>query len=152
MENKIRPIRNNLIIELHVPDFIKVKQFYGVLGFSEIHFDLATKEHPAYLVLRRSDPLGDTMINFYGGDDRVYNQSYFKKFSKETKRGYSVEITVSTANVSEFFNKVSQGELKGYIVEELKEFKEGGSVWKDFRMEDPFGFYLRFTELVDWGQ
>ena len=23
---------------------------------------------------------------------------------------------------------------------------------KDFRVIDPFGFYIRFTELVDWGQ
>jgi len=26
------------------------------------------------------------------------------------------------------------------------------NVVKDFRMVDPFGFYLRFTELIDWGQ
>lgn len=152
MENKIKPIRNNLIVELHVPDFSVVRKFYGDLGFSEVHFESATKEHPAYLVLRRKDPLGDTMINFYGGDKRVYNQSYFKKFSKDTKRGYAVEVTVPTADVSEFFAKVSHSELKNNIVRELKELNEGGSIWKDFRMEDPFGFYLRFTDLIDWGQ
>ena len=152
MERDIKPIRNNLIIELHVPDFGTVKKFYGALGFSEIHFELATKEHPAYLVLRKKDFLGDTMINFYGGDDRVFNQSYFRQFPKDTKRGYAVEVTVPTTNVSEFFNKIIKSELKDNVVRELKELNEGGSTWKDFRMEDPFGFYLRFTDLIDWGQ
>ncbi|MFA5925783.1 MAG: hypothetical protein WC831_02520 [Parcubacteria group bacterium] len=42
--------------------------------------------------------------------------------------------------------------LQKYIVRELKELKDHGHTWKDFRMVDPFGFYLRFTELIDWGQ
>ena len=42
--------------------------------------------------------------------------------------------------------------LLGRIKDELKELEDHGHKWKDFRMVDPFGFYIRFTELIDWGQ
>jgi hypothetical protein len=33
-------------------------------------------------------------------------------------------------------------------------FQDRGGQWgkQDFRVVDPFGFYVRFTEIVDWGQ
>jgi hypothetical protein len=56
-----------------------------------------------------------------------------------------------TGDIDEVYNLVSIN-LKEYIVRELKELEDHGHRWKDFRMVDPFGFYLRFTELIDWGQ
>ena len=146
-----RNINNNLIIELHVPDFNTVKDFYSKLGFEITMDDAPNAENPGYLTMTRKDALGNTMLNFYGGDERVYKQSFFKQFPKETKRGYATEVTIPTGDIDEVYNLVSAN-LKEYIVRELKGLEDHGHRWKDFRMVDPFGFYLRFTELIDWGQ
>jgi hypothetical protein len=145
------PIRNNLIIELHVPDFKIVKEFYSKLGFAITMDDEPNEKDPGYLTMARKDEMRDTMLNFYGGDERVYNQSFFKQFPKETKRGYEIEVTVVTGSIEEIYKK-AYDELKENIVRELKELEDHEHKWKDFRMVDPFGFYLRFTELIDWGQ
>jgi len=146
-----KPIRNNLIIELHVPDLELVKDFYSKLGFEITLDDVPNQEDPGYLTMTRKDKLGSTMLNFYGGDERVYNQSYFKQFPKDTKRGYATEITICTSNVEEIYKRVCDN-LKGSIIRDLKELEDHGKAWKDFRIVDPFGFYLRFTQLIDWGQ
>lgn len=146
-----KAITNNLIIELHVPDFDIVKNFYSKLGFSIAMDDIPNEKDPGYLTMIREDKLGKTMLNFYGGDERVYNQSYFKQFPKETKRGYATEITICVSDIEEMYQKVLS-QLKESVIRELKEIEDHGHVWKDFRMVDPFGFYLRFTELIDWGQ
>jgi len=145
------PIRNNLVIELHVPDFEVAKRFYSLLGFKIILEHPVSNGEPGYLVLKRQDELGDTMINFYGGNEKVYNQSYFKNFPRTTKRGYATEITIPVANVDIFYEQVAR-KIKGHIKQELMNKKDKEMVWRDFRVEDPFGFYLRFTELIDWGQ
>lgn len=82
---------------------------------------------------------------------RVYGQSFFKQFPKETKKGYATEITIPTGNIDEVYTLAST-QLKEQIVRELKELEDHGKRWKDFRMVDPLGFYIRFTELIDWGQ
>lgn len=145
------PINNNLIVELHIPNFEIAKSFYSKLGFRIGIEDISNENLPGYMTMIREDELGRTMLNFYGGDDRVYNQSFFKQFSKDTTRGYEIEITITTNNIDQFYLHV-QTNLKESIVRELKELEDRGKTWKDFRMVDPFGFYLRFTELIDWGQ
>ncbi|KPJ55746.1 hypothetical protein AMJ49_06440 [Parcubacteria bacterium DG_74_2] len=145
------PIRNNLIIELHVPDLDVIRDFYSKLGFDVSIDDKINEKELGYLTMIRKDKLGNTMLNFYGGDDRVYNQSFFKQFPKNTKRGYATEITITTDDIKRVYKKVSEN-LKDNIVRELKELEGHGHKWKDFRMVDPFGFYIRFTELIDWGQ
>ena len=145
------PITNNLVIELHVPDLNIVKDFYSNLGFEISMNDEIGKKELGYITMTRKDKLGNTMLNFYGGDDRVYDQSYFKRFPKDTKRGYATEITITVADIDEAYKKASEN-LKDNIVRELKELEDHGHKWKDFRMVDPFGFYIRFTELIDWGQ
>lgn len=144
-------IKNNLIIELHVPDFEKVRDFYSKLGFVETMFDEPTEKEQGYLTMTRKDAAGNTMINFYGSDERVYTQSFFKKFPKETPRGFEVGITIPSSNIEELYNQVSNT-LKDNITREITELHDHNFKWKDFRMVDPFGFYLRFTELIDWGQ
>lgn len=147
----LRPISNNLIIELHIPDLEKARDFYSKLGFVVGLDDKLTENELGYLTMIRSDELGNTMINFYGGDDRVYNQSFFKQFPRGTVRGYEIELTIPTKNIAEFYDRTVLS-LRENIVRELKEIKDHNHSWKDFRMVDPFGFYLRFTELLDWGQ
>ncbi|HUW72097.1 MAG TPA: hypothetical protein VMV66_02855 [Candidatus Humimicrobiaceae bacterium] len=144
-------IKNNLVIELHVPDLEMVKGFYSKLGFEITLDDKLNEKELGYLTMTRKDPLGNTMLNFYGGDGRVYSQSFFKQFPKDTKRGYATEITITTGDIEKIYKKASR-ELKDNIARELKELKDHGHKWKDFRMVDPFGFYIRFTELIDWGQ
>jgi len=81
-----KPIRNNLIIELHVPDLVLVKEFYSKLGFELRVNDAVNEKDLGYVTMLRKDPNGDTLLNFYGGDERVYKHSYFGKFDKDTKR------------------------------------------------------------------
>jgi len=147
----MKNIQNNLIIELHVPDLNIVKDFYSKLGFEVSMEDRPNEKDPGYLTMTRKDDVGNTMLNFYGGDERVYNQSFFKQFPRETKRGYATEVTIPTGDIDGAYNLASV-RLKEYMVRELKELEDHGKRWKDFRMVDPFGFYLRFTELIDWGQ
>ena len=47
--------------------------------------------------------------------------------------------------------EISQS-LKSSIVQELIEKKDDRTSWRDFRLADPYGFYIRFTDLIDWGQ
>lgn len=146
-----KSIRNNLIIELHVPNFEVAREFYGFLGFVPVLEHPITETEPGYLVLKRHDDEGDTILNFYGGNEKVYNQSYFKNFPKDTKRGYATEVTIPVAHVDDFYNEVAP-KIKDHINRPVMDKKDGDMSWRDFRVEDPFGFYLRFTELIDWGQ
>ena len=147
MKNKIN---NNLIIELHVPDFNIVKEFYSYLDFENV-LEHIPAEQPGYLVLKRKSDLGDTLLNFYGGDDRVYNQSFFKQFPKNTLRGYATEITIPVSDVESEYEKV-KNTIPNAVVRELKELTDVNMKWKDFRLVDPFGYYIRITELLEWGQ
>jgi len=146
-----KPIINNLVIELHVPDFKPIKEFYGHLGFSILSEDKPCKERTGYLVLKRKDTIGDTILNFYGGDDRVYEQRFFKQFSQDTPRGYAAEVTIPVSNLKEVYATI-QSKAPESIVRELDTLVEPDQSWQDFRLKDPFGFYIRITELVDWGQ
>jgi lactoylglutathione lyase len=125
-------MENDIEIELHVPDFEKIIDFYSKLGFKIV------LRKSRYLIMQ----MGKTRINFYGGSDEIFQQSYFKNFPKDTKRGYAVEIAISMGDIEKFYEKVKKV-LGKHIVQELK-LEEWGK--KDFRMEDPFGFYLRFGE------
>jgi len=145
------PIRNNLIIELHVPNLETVKEFYSKLGFTITMEDKSNDAELGYLTMTREDPCGKTMLNFYGGDDRVYNQSYFKQFPRDTKRAYASEVTVTVQDIEGLYG-IAMTNLKDRVVKPLGANKDHNHEWRDFRMEDPFGFYLRFTELLDWGQ
>jgi predicted lactoylglutathione lyase len=147
----IKPVRNNLIIELHVPDLEAAKDFYSKLGFSTNIYDDPNEEELGYMTMTLRSTSGNTMLNFYGGDGRVYNQSYFKQFPKDTKRGYATGITIPVDNIESIYD-LAKTNLSNSIVRELKELQDRNLSWKDFRMVDPFGFYIKFTELVDWGQ
>lgn len=124
----------DVFIELHVPDFQKTIDFYKILGFKVLWVN------DEYLVMQR----GKSIINFAFGDDRAYTQSYFKNFSKNTKRGYGVELVIFVDNIKEFYKKVKD---KVKVVDPLILQRWGR--W-DFRIEDPFGFYLRVTERYNW--
>jgi hypothetical protein len=129
--NKI--LKSTSLIELHVPDFKVVKEFYGKLGFKVLRDETLGDK---YLVLK----LEENVLCFWGGDERIFKHGYFRKFPKESKRGYGIEIVIMVKDLEGFYKRVS-GDVK--IVAELK-LRPWGV--KDFRIEDPFGFYLRFSE------
>lgn len=144
------PIKNNLLIELWVPSFEVAKNFYIKLGFEVASEDPKGVFPAGYLVMRRNDRLGTTLINLYG-DEPSYQQSYFKKFSPDTPRGYGASIVIPVTHIQDIYEQAGK-ELPSHIVRELQQKNDAPSPYLDFRMVDPFGFYLRFTELVDWGQ
>lgn len=131
---------SDILVELHVPDFKTAKKFYSSLGFKVV-WEKKPKEREGYLVMRR----GSSIINFYCGNYHVYLQSYFKRYPCNTKRGYAVEIIVPIDDIERYYKKIST-KYKSKIVGQLeKRFDK-----LDFRMVDPFGFYLRFVERYDW--
>jgi uncharacterized glyoxalase superfamily protein PhnB len=126
---------NRLQIELHVPDFDTALEFYGKLGFKKVWM---RQEHNGgdYLIMEH----GGTILNFWPGNDAVWDQPYFKNFPKGTKRGYGIEIAIPVDDVEASYQQVKQF---AHISSALKMQPWGV---KDFRIEDPFGFYLRITE------
>ena len=151
-EKEPNKIINNLVLELHVPNFQPVKEFYGIFGFTEIGYDPTSGgggSDLGYLVLRREDTVGNTQINFYGDKEKVSQHKYFVDFPEGTRRGYEVEITIPVSDVQKLWEEIKDKIPEKQIAQPLT-LKRWGK-W-DFRVADPFGFYVRFTELVDWGQ
>lgn len=142
-------VPNNLVLELHVPDFAKAREFYKLFGFSDLRYDPQSggNSELGYLVLKRKDALGETHINFYGNKEKVSQHSHFKDFPPTTPRGYAVEITIPVTDVNALWEATKDKLTQVQIAQPLV-LKRWGK--KDFRVVDPFGFYVRFTELVDW--
>ena len=129
-----KPALNDVVIELHVPDFEKVKEFYGKLGFKLV-WERKPEGFKGYVVMKRRN----SILCFWAGNDEVYNHPYFKQFPRDTKRGYGVEIVIFVEDIEKFYEEVS----KFAKVFEKLTLQPWGD--KDFRVEDPFGYYLRFS-------
>lgn len=127
---------SNVLLELQVPDFEKVKDFYGKLGF-EIMWERKPEGFKGYLVIK----LENNLLCFWAGNENVYEQDYFKKFPKGTPRGYGVELVLMVSDLEKYYESIKN---KIEVFEPLQERPWG---LKDFRIADPFGFYLRFTSL-----
>src|SRR2546422_7696817 len=113
-------------IELHVPDFKRAIEFYSRLGFKLLW---RTED---YLVMKRKR----SVLNFYGGSQKVYSHLYFGRFKKTTKCGYGVEIIIPVYRVERFYNNARNF---AKIVQHLQ-FKKLGR--RDFRIDDPFLVFL----------
>lgn len=135
---------NKIFIELHVPNFDVAKDFYTKLGF-EVVSDDGVIDGLGYFIMEREG----AMINFYGGSTRVYEQSYFKRFPQDTIRGYEVEVTIPIDHLVSYYEEI-KNQVPDNIVQLLSDKKDRSLRWKDFRIVDPFGFYLRFSEPIDW--
>ena len=131
----MKPANNSIQIELHVSDFRLVKKFYGKLGF-EVVWERDPSGMKGYLVMK----MADNILCFWSGNDEVYNHPYLKKYKRDTKRGYAVEIVIMIEDIESYYTKVKDF---ANVVEALQMWPWG---LKDFRAEDPFGFYVRFTE------
>jgi len=144
-------IINNLVLELHIPDFAKAREFYALFGFEELMYDSTSGggSDLGYMVLKREDKIGRTSINFYGDKEKVSGHARFVDFPADTPRGYAVEVTIPVSQVETLWEAVKDKINHDQVSQPLT-LKRWGK--KDFRVVDPFGFYIRFTELVDWGQ
>ncbi len=126
-------------VELHVPDFDPVRTFYTHLGF-KVLWERPPEEKKGYLVTQ----LGANILCFWCGNDHVYDQSHFRRFHRDTPPGFGVEIVLSVDDIDELFGRVHGDER---VVQPLERQPWCGV--RDFRMIDPSGFYLRFTEPFD---
>ncbi len=125
---------NHVQIELHVPDFEIVQDFYGQLGFKKV-WSRQEKDNSDYLVMERDG----LVLNFWPGNESVYDQSYFKQWPQDTKRGYGVEIVIMVDDVVAYHDTIKSF---AKVVDPLVQRPWG--LW-DFRFEDPFGYYFRVT-------
>lgn len=142
-------VPNNLVLELHIPNFSKVRAFYSIFGFVEHSYDPTSGggSDLGYLILKREDVLGTTFVNFYGDKEKVSKHAHFKDYSPTIPRGYAVEITIPVSDIDALWKSV-KNKLPSSQISQPLALKRWGK--KDFRVTDPFGFYVRFTELVDW--
>lgn len=120
-------------VELHVSDFQQVLDFYGGLGF-----EVVWAEHD-YLTMR----LGQSTLCFYGGNEAVTSHSYFSNFPSDTKPGFAVEIIVFVDDLDANYERAK---ALGAVVGELRRRPWGV---RDYRIADPFGFYLRISERYE---
>ncbi|MEU1983081.1 VOC family protein [Nocardia sp. NPDC019395] len=127
-----------IALELHVPDFGPVRQFYTQLGF-ELLWERAPEAKKGYLVVE----LEGNVVGFWCGNDRVFDQSYFRRFARTTPRGYGVEVVLTVSDIDGLYETARH---HPGLVRELCTQPWGK---RDFRMVDPFGYYLRFTEPMD---
>jgi len=126
------------LVELHVPDLALAKRFYGGLGF-HVARDESPVDDDGYLVLRR----GEAILCFWGGTPAVRRHPYFGRFPRTAKRGYAVEIVLPVANIGRAYSAAKRARC---VAEQLR-LRPWGA--RDFRIEDPFGFYVRITEKHD---
>ncbi|KAF0847018.1 VOC family protein [Nocardia caishijiensis] len=125
-------------VELHVPNFDEVRTFYQKLGF-EFLWSRAPEGKKGYLVAS----LGSNVLCFWGGNESIYSQSYFGQFEPTTPRGYGVEIVIMVEDLDLYHSKAAG---TGRMVDAVRDRPWGV---RDFRVADPFGYYLRFTEPLD---
>ena len=122
-----------ITVELHVPDFAPVRSFYGRLGFSVV------RDEPGpdgYLVLRHEQ----NAIAFWPGSEAVRSHPFFSRHPAGTPRGHGVEIVITTSELDALYERATDLES---VVEPLRMRPWGA---RDFRIADPFGYYLRITE------
>lgn len=127
-----------ILLELHVPDLEVARAFYGLLGF-----ETAREETPGaeagYLVLSR----GPDLICFWGGTPRIAEHRFFGRRPADTPRGQGVEIVIPVEDLDAMHDALR---ATGRVVEPPRRRAWGA---RDFRVEDPFGYYLRITEPHD---
>jgi lactoylglutathione lyase len=130
--------KNAMLVELHVEDFDRVRDYYEHLGFTVV-WERPPERFKGYLVMSN----GSNTICFWGGNKDIYEHQYFGRFPSDTKKGYGVELVIMVEDLDEIYRKAQQ---HATIVEDM-ELRPWGLY--DFRVEDPFGYYLRFTSIHD---
>ncbi len=124
-------------IELHVADFAPAKRFYGALGFVTLREEIAGQE--GYLVMGHAADL----LRFWPGTPAVERHSHFGRSPATTAPGHRVELVLTFDALDAAFEAVRS---IGTVVEPIRRRHWG---LRDFRVLDPYGFYVRCTEPHD---
>jgi catechol 2,3-dioxygenase-like lactoylglutathione lyase family enzyme len=124
-----------ILVELHVSDLLKAREFYSSLGYHEV------RREDRYLVLSK----GEALLHFYLCASKHPEHHYFKrKVEKDpASLGIGVEIIIFSAELDQDFAAMYQ---RGAVKEGIKARPWGV---RDFRVADPFGYYLRVSEPYD---
>jgi glyoxalase/bleomycin resistance protein/dioxygenase superfamily protein len=136
-----------VVIELHVPDFKPILHCYKELGFATV-WEREPERGKGYLVLEGPGS-NKNVLCFWAGNDHVYTQSYFKRFDRATPRGYAVEIAIMVDDVHGYYERVQKAAETIDELEVVTPLMMQPWGLYDFRVADPHGFYLRFTEPYD---
>ncbi len=115
-----------------------VKQFYSALGFRVVREDVAEGK-AAYLVMERQGAI----LCFWPGNNAVHDHPYFQTFPPDTPPGYRVEIVIAVKDLDALYLRAQQMEAVDTAIKE----KPWGV--RDFRIIDPNGIYIRFSEPHD---
>jgi uncharacterized glyoxalase superfamily protein PhnB len=125
-------------VELSVPNFAVAKEFYTKLQFHVV-WEEPAKEMNGYMVMQ----FEQNILCFFCGNEFVYKHPYFKQFPQATVRGYGVELSIPVAKIDEYYEKI-QDAIPGKSIFQPLQKQPWGK--KDFRVIDPFGYFLRFNE------
>jgi hypothetical protein len=140
-------VNGGVVLELHVPDFDLVRECYKQLGFETV-WEREPEEKKGYLVLEGPGP-NRNVLCFWAGNEHAYQHSYFQQFGPDTRPGYAVEIVLMVDDVRTYFARVQEVEKRVDKLEIVSELAPQPWGLHDFRVADPHGFYLRFTEPYD---
>ena len=124
------------MVELHVDDFTPIIEFYTSLGFEEV-WQRPAEDDKGYLVLK----FERNILCFWAGNDAMYEQSHFRNYPRDTPRGYGVEIVLMVSRIDSFYDVVTSQTTTATSLRRR--------AWglRDFRFTDPYGFYIRATEI-----
>lgn len=128
----------DVTVELSVDDFELAKDFYRQLGFA-VAWEEPAAGMNGYLVMYRQN----SILCFFCGNDQVQQHPYFRQFPRDTIHGHGVEISIPVEDIDEFYDEVAKKIDQKHIFQPLKQQPWGK---KDFRLVDPFGYFLRFNE------
>ncbi len=121
----------DLLIELHVDDLDASAAFYALLGFSQVH-----RTH-AHAILER----GAQRIALHKSERGIGAHEHFSRWGPGTPRGYGVEIVIPVEDLD-----AAYGRLGAHAVAAPRARAWGA---RDFRAQDPSGFYVCVTERYD---
>jgi dihydroneopterin aldolase len=123
-------------VELHVADFAPAKRFYGALGFAVAREERG-RDGDGYLVMTH----GADVLRFWPGTPAALRRGHFGE--REAPVGHRVEIVLTFPDLDAALAAVG---AEGTVVEGIRRRHWG---LRDFRMLDPYGFYVRCTEPHD---
>jgi len=122
-------------VELHVPDFAPAKRFYGALGFTVAREESGNDD--GYLVMVH----GADTLRFWPGSAPALRRGHFG--GRSGTPGHRVEIVLTFDDLDTAFTRATS---MGTTVEPIRMRHWG---LRDFRVLDPYGFYVRCTEPHD---
>lgn len=122
-------------VELHVPDFAPAKRFYGALGFTVAREESGDED--GYLVMVH----GPDILRFWPGSPSALRRGHFA--GDTGTPGHRVEIVLTFNDLDATFSRAAS---LATTVEPIRMRHWG---LRDFRVLDPYGFYVRCTEPHD---